>query len=446
MCTMLVLMDLEWTEHSNGEKELTQIAAVRMDEQWNKKEKINLLVCPAEDGSADWAYMAFSGYEAKDFLSGRREADCLQALERWLLPADVIGLWSRSAKCTLLERWKHATGQDFSYPVSVVNDWIYDTLRKRKQYCHGLYTVAEVLDINPEGTEHCAKNDVSVLYQVLWKSGLTQEQLVSGKKIGLTGRELIEKMPYNYFYTPTSAVFHTKTCAAIMRAKNICGCATYKTAIRNRRPCALCHPADLSKLTESRSENLPDAREQEASKDKEPVWIRLFDGSVIRTYRHKIVGCCHYSGHPGKMHRKLMEKHDCIGKQCRYFQKNEQSTYWENAQRQALAKEKKKKAQQEEKDRQRQKALRLQTIGDELQYYLDLCGYQVDILQIEETWPEVFKVLYVSDKPYADGHLYQEFYSTIRYLYPNRKIMMRHIKNENGYFVTLDEYYSRRRA
>jgi len=446
---MLVLMDLEWTEHSNEEKELTQIAAVRIDEQWNKKEKTNLLIYPVEGSGADWKHMAFCGYEAKDFLAGHEEADCLHALERWLLPKDVICLWSRTAKHTLNERWKCATGENFPWPVSVVNDQVYDILRRQKSICYGLYTVAGVLDIYPEGTEHCAKDDVSLMYQVLWKSGLEQKQLAQGKRIKLTGRELIEKMPYSYFYTPTSAVFHTKTCSAITRANDICGCATYKTAIKNRRPCSLCHPTDLSKQRapiEVLTESSPDANEQKEAECKELISIRLFDGSVIQTYKHKIVGCCHYGGHPGKMHRKLMEKHNCIGKQCRYFQKYEQSTYWENAQRQALANEKKKKALQDKRERQRQKELRLRSVGEELQYYLDLCGYQVDILQVEEAWPDAFKVLYVSDKPFADGHLYKEFYDTIRYLYPSRKLLMKHIKNENGCFVTLDEYYARKRA
>lgn len=444
---MLVLLDIEWTEKTDEEKELTQLAAIRLDEQWDKKERFNQLVCPAEGARADWKHVAFCGYGADAFLAGCSEADSLHTLERWLQPADTVCVWSNSSKRTLKERWQEVMGRKFEYPIAVANETVYDLLRRQEQLCYGVYAVAGLLGVCGEETEHCAEDDVSVMHRVLRKLGIDQALLQSkAKKPKLKGRELIEKLPYHYLYTPTSEVFHTRNCGAILRAKEIHGCATYKTAVKHRRPCALCHPTDLNPPKAVCAPAFLPAENRKEPEEKTLVRIRLFDGSVIRTYSHKIVGCCHYRGHPGKINRKLMEQHNCIGKQCRYFRKNEASTYWEEAQRQADKKEREKIKQQEEKERQRAKAERLRYVGEELQYYLDLCGYQVDVLVVEEAWTDAYKVLYVSDKPYADGHLYKEFYDTIQHLHPSWRVLMKHIKNENGYFVTLDEYYARRRA
>lgn len=41
-----------------------------------------------------------------------------------------------------------------------------------------------------------------------------------------------------------------------------------------------------------------------------------------------LVGYCHYIGHKGYLLRKHIKDHNCIGKGCHYFEKNDESLYY----------------------------------------------------------------------------------------------------------------------
>ena len=60
----------------------------------------------------------------------------------------------------------------------------------------------------------------------------------------------------------------------------------------------------------------------------ECVTTRLLGGRTVEVSFRALVGCCHNRIHPGKLTRKLMEAHDCLGKECRFFEKYEDADYW----------------------------------------------------------------------------------------------------------------------
>ena len=60
---------------------------------------------------------------------------------------------------------------------------------------------------------------------------------------------------------------------------------------------------------------------------------------------HSPVGWCNHNSHRGKLSIKQMKNHKCLGKQCRFFTKNENHPYWkERHQIKQIRKEEKRKA------------------------------------------------------------------------------------------------------
>lgn len=44
--------------------------------------------------------------------------------------------------------------------------------------------------------------------------------------------------------------------------------------------------------------------------------------------KEKIIGYCCNIKHPGNLSVKMVKKHECLGKQCPYFKKEEDHPYW----------------------------------------------------------------------------------------------------------------------
>ena len=54
-------------------------------------------------------------------------------------------------------------------------------------------------------------------------------------------------------------------------------------------------------------------------------------------------------------------------------------------------------------------------------------------------------VFYVSDFAFADGIRFPEFLETVRFFIPFYRLNLRHIRDVDGHFVTIEEYRQRMR-
>ena len=55
--------------------------------------------------------------------------------------------------------------------------------------------------------------------------------------------------------------------------------------------------------------------------------IRFMQGATSLSKDNR-VGICHNKKHYGFISRKTMRKHNCLGKQCKYFEKCEDHPFW----------------------------------------------------------------------------------------------------------------------
>lgn len=175
------------------------------------------------------------------------------------------------------------------------------------------------------------------------------------------------------------------------------------------------------------------------------VGVKLVDGTRLLVRRSNIVGCCHYHLHPGKLTKRLLLEHDCLGKQCVFLEKYDDATYWAGLRNKQKSKEDARKRQMIIKEQKARTESRMKNIQREMQRVADDNDYVMEIIRVERLGKVRYRVFYVSDNRFADGNRFPEFFKEIHRRYPSWRLDLRHIKDTDGHFVTREEYHTKHR-
>lgn len=178
-----------------------------------------------------------------------------------------------------------------------------------------------------------------------------------------------------------------------------------------------------------------------AADHKEVVKARLIGGSVVRVCRGNIVGFCHIQTHPGKLTKNLLREHECLEKKCPFLEKYEDSPFWIDYQRRCLARSSAKQNKKKKKIALDAEAALLSDLRVAFQMCADFTDSPMDVIRVDLPNPWTYRIFYISDNRFADGNRFPEFLEVMREKYHHHRIILRHIKDVDGHFVTRDEYY-----
>ncbi len=459
---MIVLLDLEWIE--KDERWLTQLSAIRTDENWNPVSRLDIFVKPDDACFNDPQHVAFGGKSPELYRNAVSEKDAILDFSEWLEYGDTVWVWAKSNKTYFCDLWNMY--MDYVRPV------VKETANKVRAVAlrNGItlqspYALLAGCGDTPPFPEHLAQNDTEVMRRLYQCLGITP-QLMKEAPAPLmnkpeehkpTQREknqkLIDHTQYNYLFLKDSRVFHRRECKICLNAKSesgILGSVYYRTASSSgRRPCKICKPvpnlftAPISDAELSRTERVKAG--QLYHLNREIIKVKMLTGEVIDIRRGKIVGWCHHNLHRGAVNKEILKKHDCLGKNCPYLHKNAQSPYWKTLEIEKKKKEQRKAELKAEKVRRALEANDMLALASSWQSYLDDMESDMHIVRVTKEAPTVRKIYYVSDNRFADGNRYPEFLETLTFLHPNWRIVLRHIRDVDGHFVTRDEYNSRAR-
>lgn len=447
-----VLIDIEWVEE-NGVLSITQFAAVRVTGDWRAAAIFDRLICPEKHWEVDWEHMAYSGYAPDEFRTGVSEKDCIADFIEFLDDSDTILCWQKDTKRVLMQKAGQFLGKPLPVKCECVDQAVYAAARAKGVEARGLYEMADEIGITTPVPRHRSVNDAAVLLSLLSAFGydkMAVREAAREAPKGMADRrarnaDILSRVQYNYIYTPSSKVFHRPSCHLMRNAVSINGCIYYKTAVNGRVPCRICHPEPNERQITAKTK---EGREPGASPrpiEKKVVSARLLGDKWIEITNVKIVGYCHNLIHPGMMTRKIMEEHDCVGKNCKFFEKYAESTYWAAEEDRKRQKEHRRQKRQAEKEALRKLEDELAELKDLFQSYADDAGYAMRIVRLEKERPNRYRVFYVSENPFADGNRFPDLLDAIKFFFPQYAIQLRHIKNVDGRFVTIGEYLSRRR-
>ena len=138
---MTVLLDIEWIEKE--EKHLSQISAIRVDEEWTEISRIDLFVNLGTECLHDNNHVAFGGYDISHFENGLTEMQSIMRLNHWLESDDYILVWAKSnkIKSTYSPYGKETWGYEFPiYLIPQMQLESLQTARTRKIRVHTPYS------------------------------------------------------------------------------------------------------------------------------------------------------------------------------------------------------------------------------------------------------------------------------------------------------------------
>ena len=285
---MYVLIDMEWVTNRHGNHWPTQLAAIRVDEEWQTVDSFSVLFRPKDITFQKWDHMAFYVWTRDNFLNADSLYPALDAFEHWLQPEDILCWWHQEAYDLYIMFTKVAQIRDRVSMVVFLSDYIYGFLAGQKGAVGSPYKICAARDITTPEPEHCSINDVLAIQSLVQSIDLQQRNLqellhhsdcellpdnrylpaYTSFKAPIRKRykpcacchdefldalwdrnqDSITRSDYNYVYSKQSKVFHTRNCSHVLLSFDIQGTVSYETCLKSgRRPCKHCKPVPIER-------------------------------------------------------------------------------------------------------------------------------------------------------------------------------------------------------
>ena len=163
-----------------------------------------------------------------------------------------------------------------------------------------------------------------------------------------------------------------------------------------------------------------------------------------------IVGYCHYSLHKGYLTDTLMDAHDCLGKNCAFFERFDDYPYWvreANRKKEKVKRlercqdEQARQAEQKAKNEQRFEFLRIRA-----QEIADANSFPIIITRVAPAASgkrNEYAINYVSDAQYNDYYPYFDLVVQLSRQVGGRYVL-RHLKLPDGRYATTQDWNERR--
>lgn len=296
---MFVLTDIEWVTNPAGHFSPSQIAAIKVDRNWNETDRFESFIRPRDEEFHKWNHVAYTGGTASDFLNAKNAHSVLEAFLAWICPEDIILWWYKESDSVFKKLTYYILKRKFENKTVIINDYVYAFLSERKKHGGNMYKIADSMGIrtNPQ-LKHCSVNDAAVMQMLLKKLEFPQENLLSSptvpEKPDSAGIRLCE-MPYQY--DCNSNTIHIKDCPVLL-AGNVKtqGFETWKTALRKGyKPCLCCKSEYRSQLktrnadTVKRSQYTYIYSENSQVFHKYSCGVMLYAKSILGTRKYETV-------------------------------------------------------------------------------------------------------------------------------------------------------------
>lgn len=231
---MLVLIHLEWLNSVGVDPYPTQLAALRVDAQWNVTGRFETLIFQPEE-PASWTHAGYGSIDAREY---HRAPDLEQAAAgfcRWLQPEDVCCWWYESTGGVLRD-FMHlaipggrAIGTRF---VTVVMD--------RQTTLGTPYRLAQQRGIRCPQPMHVAVNEAETLRLLLQGTRIDQTLLLATR---LPSEDVLQEMRFRvlpYWYDEGKKHVHSVSCRRFVPDAEVRRSAGFDLALHRHIPACSC--------------------------------------------------------------------------------------------------------------------------------------------------------------------------------------------------------------
>lgn len=151
-----------------------------------------------------------------------------------------------------------------------------------------------------------------------------------------------------------------------------------------------------------------------------------------------VVGYCHCDTHPGYICKDTFKKHDCIGKQCVFFEKFNDFPYWISKEREKQIKKERRLNKKTKKSEENNDSKKIIKIADKA---IEVLGYPIIITRVAPVKEKgnVYIINYVSNQAANDWYKYKDLIEQIQ----KQRIggyVLKHTKKPNGEYATIYDW------
>ena len=303
---MMVLMDIEWIEDEQKHWNPTQIAAIRINDQYVMVDSFRSLIRPRNMANINWEEVAFAGIDSEKYMCAPNISNVLLNLKDWLWHEDELCWWHKSSRQVFDSLNRIILKEPVYHKEHILGEYVHAYLSSRVTVKGNPYVIAEKMGIQYKNAPHNAYNDADTMRRVIEAIHFPMSLLHDGKpaeineqrhlpyqcdlglgimhradcdflpqstpvqgfqtlkkcangtyqpcKHCLTAeyrkflrdriRKRIDNLPHTFFYVPQSNCFHRYDCKHILSAHLVSGAYSYESCIKEGRiPCKICKPS-----------------------------------------------------------------------------------------------------------------------------------------------------------------------------------------------------------
>ena len=252
---MYVIADVEWISNNRVGNFPTQIAAMRIDSQWNEVNSFYSLIRPISFIEYNKDNIAFNGNSKNNFLSAKTAKKVLSDFLEWL-GEDTLIWWYEESTVRFCEFVKKLTDEKYEKSQIVGQEHSKLVLQNTHYNSHNLYKLAHSLNISTENKiEHCSKDDVEVVRNIFKTIRFRQEYFESNDPNIRPINYKYRKHPYHY--DPRTQLFHCADCEILnQNLPETMGFDNIVTALKRKYTCCSCCEHELKDYIRDRNKRI----------------------------------------------------------------------------------------------------------------------------------------------------------------------------------------------
>lgn len=241
---MFVLVDMEWMTNKDGHHSPTQIAAIKVNEQWQEIDKFQSYIRPRDPEFHDWDHVSYTGGTAYDFLHARNAYSVFEAFENWLNEEDIILWWYVESERLFKKLISLILKNNELHKAVSINEYVYEFLSGQPSSRGSSYKIAEGRGITTHNTlKHNSFNDVLVMRKLMEKISFPQDDLL--KPLIRKPKQLkpsAQAISFPLQYDPKTNTIHKKECSLLADGTILTqGYINWKSPLRKEyHPCDCC--------------------------------------------------------------------------------------------------------------------------------------------------------------------------------------------------------------
>lgn len=241
---MFVITDIEWITNADGHFSPTQLAGIKVDENWNEADRFSAFIRPRDSEFYDWKHVAYTGGKVSDFLHARNAHNVLDDFCQWLSQDDIILWWHQESEAVFKKLVKLILKTKPDNRMVNINKYVYAFLSGQSDAKGSAYKIAQARDIETnQELEHHSINDANVIRKLMQRLDYPQGDLlkpIASVQKNINPSKKSKELPYQYDVSTNT--IHLKDCPKLLASDIVTqGFEALKTPLRKGfKPCDCC--------------------------------------------------------------------------------------------------------------------------------------------------------------------------------------------------------------